>query len=193
MRESGVPEAEIAPMEGVFSPGYGCVPENDVRATADPSCYCFDGRYYLYVTSGMVYDSDDLVHWTPSLRRDLAADFRPDGPDRRKVEREGSTPPPTAPPSSSRIPPSGPGRRWGEWTLPDGREMEVGDVMIFKDDDNRCYLYFGLGVSIFGAEMDPQNPNHLKTFPKLLFRFKPAPLVGAVRRQQRGLEKGLQL
>ena len=65
MRESGVPEAEIAPMEGVFSPGYGCVPENDVRATADPSCYCFDGRYYLYVTSGMVYDSDDLVHWTP--------------------------------------------------------------------------------------------------------------------------------
>ena len=65
MRESGVPEAEIAPMEGVFSPGYGCVPESDVRATADPSCYCFDGRYYLYVTSGMVYDSDDLVHWTP--------------------------------------------------------------------------------------------------------------------------------
>ena len=172
MRESGVPEAEIAPMEGVFSPGYGCVPESDVRATADPSCYCFDGRYYLYVTSGMVYDSDDLVHWTPHYDETWLPISAPMAPTVEKWNGKFYA-------AANRTPlfvsdsPLGPWEKVGEWTLPDGREMEVGDVMIFKDDDNRCYLYFGLGVSIFGAEMDPENPNHLKTFPKLLFRFDP--------------------
>ena len=39
--------------------------ENDVRATADPSCLYYEGRWYLYCTGGMVYDSADFVHWTP--------------------------------------------------------------------------------------------------------------------------------
>jgi hypothetical protein len=43
--------------------------------------------------------------------------------------------------------------------------------MIFADEDDRLYLYFGLGSAIFGAELDPDQPNNLITFPKLLVPF----------------------
>ena len=44
--------------------------------------------------------------------------------------------------------------------------------MIFADED-RLYLYWGLGSAILGAELDPDQPNRFLTTPKVLIRVHP--------------------
>ena len=56
--------------------------------------------------------------------------------------------------------------------MPDGRETLCNDPMIFADED-RLYLYWGLGSAILGAELDPDQPNRFLTTPKVLIRFHP--------------------
>ncbi|MBQ4090200.1 MAG: family 43 glycosylhydrolase [Clostridia bacterium] len=144
--------------------------ENDVRATADPSCMYYEGRWYLYCTSGMVYDSDDFIHWTPHYDETWLPISEPMAPTveafRGKFYATANSVPLHVSDS-----PLGPWKRVGEWVLPDGREMLANDPMIFRDDDDRLYLYWGLGTGIFGAELDPEKPNHLITHPKHLFDF----------------------
>ena len=72
------------------------------------------------------------------------------------------TPRPILCPCTCRTAPWVPGSQVGEWVLPDGREMLANDPMIFRDGE-RLYLYWGLGLGIFGAELDPeqtQSPDH---------------------------------
>ena len=35
----------------------------DTRSIADPTVLRFQGKYYLFLSGGMVWSSDDLVHW----------------------------------------------------------------------------------------------------------------------------------
>lgn len=169
MDEMGIPTDRGAT---VYVPGYMNVPEQDVRATADPSPYYFDGKWYLYPTCGMIYSSEDLVHWTcyhePTWEK-ISATMAPtvEKVGNRYVASGNSVPPHV---SDS---PLGPWTRLGDWTLPDGREFTCGDVMIFSDDDGRAYLYFGCGSpgAIVGAELDVEQPNQLLTYPKLLVPF----------------------
>ncbi len=157
-------------MRDVFAPDHGRVCEQDVRATADPSPYFFEGKWWLYPTCGMIYSSEDLVHWEYHDCPTWAPISAPMAPTVEKVGDQyvaagNNTPVHTAPT------PLGPWTNIGEWTLPDGREFTCGDVMIFSDDDGRAYLYFGLGSAIMGAELDVANPRQLITFPKLLVPF----------------------
>lgn len=144
--------------------------ENDVRATADPSCMYYGGRWYLYCTSGMVYDSEDFINWTSHYDETWLPISAPMAPTVEAFRGKFYA-------TANSVPlhvadnPLGPWKLLGEWVLPDGREMVANDPMIFRDDDDRLYLYWGLGSGIFGAELDPDEPNKLKTHPKRLFDF----------------------
>ena len=35
----------------------------DTRSIADPTVLRFQGKYYLFLSGGLVWNSDDLVHW----------------------------------------------------------------------------------------------------------------------------------
>lgn len=157
--------------QNVRSPKYGRVVENDVRATADPTVCYWDGRWYLYTTSGMMYDSDDLVHWKAHVDETWMPISAPMAPTVERFHGKYYATSNSTPLHVSESP-LGPWEMVGEWTLPDGREMLCNDPMIFADGD-RLYLYWGLGVAIFGAELDPSLPNHLLTDPKVLIRFNP--------------------
>src|SRR6185369_7070107 len=37
---------------------------DDVRSIADPAVIRFQGKYYLFLSGGFAWSSDDLVHWT---------------------------------------------------------------------------------------------------------------------------------
>ena len=171
MAEAGRP-TDMTPdiMQDIFGPGYGKDALNDVRATADPSAYYFDGKWYLYITSGAVYESEDLVHWTVHHDETWMPISEPMAPTVEKINGKFYGAANMTPLFVSENP-FGPWEKVGDWTLPDGREFVAGDVMIFRDDDDRVYLYFGLGPAILGAELDPEKPNQLLTFPKILVPF----------------------
>lgn len=150
---------------------YGRIAENDVRATADPTVCFWDGRWYLYTTSGVIYDSEDLVHWVPHFDETWMPLSTPMAPTVERFRGKyyascNSTPLHVA------DSPLGPWRKVGEWTLSDGREMLCNDPMIFADED-QLYLYWGLGSAILGAQLNPDQPNRLLTFPKVLIQFHP--------------------
>ena len=147
--------------------------ENDVRATADPSPYFFEGKWWLYPTSGMIYSSDDLVHWDIHYEPTWEEISYPMAPT---VEKVGDVYVACANflPVYTSPTPVGPWTCIGPWTLPDGRALKAGDVMIFSDDDGRAYLYFGLGMLIAGAELDTEHPNRLLSTPKVLVEFDTA-------------------
>ncbi len=157
--------------KNVRNPYYGRIAENDVRATADPSVMFWDGRWYLYTSCGLMYDSDDMVHWTSHSDPTWIPLSIPMAPTVERFRGKyyatcNSTPLHLA------DGPLGPWTRVGEWTLPDGRETLCNDPMIFADGD-RLYLYWGLGSAILGVELDPDCPNHFLTAPKVLIRFNP--------------------
>lgn len=162
--------------DGFFPPPgakvFGRIAENDVRATADPTVLLHEGRWYLYCTSGMVYHSEDFHTWIPHPGDDvwmsIAAPMAPTVEAFRGRFYATANSVPVHVSDS----PIGPWSLLGEWTLPDGREMLANDPMIFQDDDH-LYLYWGLGSGIFGAELDPERPNHLISEPKLLIAFNP--------------------
>nr|MCR5005263.1 family 43 glycosylhydrolase [Clostridiales bacterium] len=154
----------------VMNFAYGKAGQNDVRATADPSAYYFDGKWYLYITSGAVYESDDLVNWTVHHEDSWMPISAPMAPTVEEYHGKYYGAANNTPLFVSDNP-IGPWTLLGDWTLPDGREFVAGDVMIFRDDDDRLYLYFGLGPCIMGAELDPEQPNKLLTKPKVLVPF----------------------
>ena len=77
--------------------------------------------------------------------------------------------------------PTGPFREIGKLVKPDGTEFTVMDPAFLKDDDGRIYLYWAdfatnekgkYVIGTMGAELDPEQPNHLITEPKILFGFE---------------------
>ncbi|GMA62994.1 family 43 glycosylhydrolase [Alicyclobacillus fastidiosus] len=173
MREAGLEISDVQLLYAdVRSHEYGRIAENDVRATADPTVCYFDGRWYLYTTSGGIYDSDDMVHWTAHFDDTWMPISAPMAPTVERF-RGGYYATANSTPLHIADNPLGPWRLVGEWTLQDGREVLCNDPMIFADDDDRLYLYWGLGISIMGAELDPERPNMFLTEPKVLFQFDP--------------------
>lgn len=173
MKEAGLELYDVEDLYAdVRSESYGRIGENDVRATADPTVCYFHDRWYLYTTSGVMYDSDDMVNWTPHYDETWMPISAPMAPTVEKFRGKyyatsNSTP------LHEADNPIGPWRNIGEWTLMDGREVCCNDPMIFADDDDRLYLYWGLGISIMGVELDPEQPNKFITEPKILFEFDP--------------------
>ena len=173
MKEAGLPMEEIDPaiLAESGSKEFTQCTENDVRATADPTVVQFQDRFYLYATSGMVYDSDDLCTWTPHYDETwapLAAAMAPTVEEFCGKYYAAANRTPLHVSDS----PLGPWKQLGDFRLPDGREVIFWDPMIFADAD-RLFIYFGLGISIMGAELDPDNPVQMITTPRVLIQFNP--------------------
>lgn len=169
MEEDGHPST-MGDIGEVLNFAYGKAAQNDVRATADPSAYYFNGKWYLYITSGAVYESENLVDWTVHHEESWMPISAPMAPTVEEYHGKYYGAANNTPLFVSDNP-VGPWTQVGDWTLPDGREFVAGDVMLFRDDDDRLYLYFGLGPAILGAELDPEQPNRLITKPKVLIPF----------------------
>ncbi|HWB85927.1 MAG TPA: family 43 glycosylhydrolase [Bryobacteraceae bacterium] len=126
----------------------------DTRSVADPTAIRFRGKYYLFLTGGMVWSSNDLVHWLhqpvslPGRARRVAA---PDvfayhdylyltGNDTGLYRSREAI---------------GPWEYVGDFKDEKGGKMLLFDSMVFVDDDGRVYLYYSGRHTdgIYGVEL----------------------------------------
>lgn len=151
----------------------------DYRSISDPSVLYFEGKWYLYPSYGILWESEDFVNWKKVLCE-------------TPYEAPGYSPAPMvhngkvwlavhSRPMFVADSPTGPFTCVGNLIKPDGSEFIVCDPALFKDDDGRIYLYWadhainekGKGViATMGAELDPDRPNRLITEPKFIFGFE---------------------
>lgn len=169
-------------------------PFRPYRTLSDPDVMYHDGKWYMYATSDIVYESSDLLSWKahPLLphrfdTEGLTKEGRELSPHEKDifsiwtaataqfyrgkfVMMHSSTNCIYA--SSS---PYGPFEKLGELKRPDGSEIWVDDPALFVDDDDRIYLYFGCGIEtgIQGVELDGDNLCQLKTEPVRIVEFRP--------------------
>lgn len=143
--------------------------QKDFRDMADPSVLYYNSKWYLYPSNGMAYVSEDFINWqhyriTPEIfYAPTVAYYK----NRFYLAANRS-------PLYISDNPLGPFTEIGSFKKPDNSELSMMDPMIFPDDDGRLYLYWGGGVrGVFGAELDPDKPNQLITWPKNLFSFNP--------------------
>lgn len=147
----------------------------DVRSVADPTVLRFHGKYYLYLSGGAVWVSDDLIRWK-----------------HERIQMPDGYQSPTAPNAfeyKGKIYISG--NNTGFWKAPDpvgpytyvgdikdnaGKSMRLFDPMTYVDTDGRVYMYYsGMHTNgIWGVELDPENITRFRTAPKHLFSFNPS-------------------
>ena len=160
--------------------------ENDTRNSADPAGFYYNDTWYLYGTNGSLWVSEDFVDWRFVQLMDsegnemnftaptIAVRTDENGKDTFYLAWNSSH-------LYSSDSPEGPFIDLGEFTynnksfvdnLEDGIVItKNNDVNIFVDDDNRMYLYWGMGPYIMGAEMDVNNPTNLITEPKIIIEY----------------------
>ncbi len=147
----------------------------DFRETADPSVLYYNEKWYLYPTCGLLYISEDFIHWKYCSviiegfkRNRLSAptilhyndSFFITG-NRMDLFQSRD--------------PAGPFKLMGPMKDPKGDPIERWyDPMLFADDDGAVYAYWGLGgPGIFGAQLDPQDLSQMIAEPKKLFAYNP--------------------
>ncbi|MBQ8162908.1 MAG: family 43 glycosylhydrolase [Clostridia bacterium] len=139
--------------------------KTDYRETADPSVIYENGIWYLYPSCGMVYWSEDFIHWKHKHMEPYDIGYAP-----TVVKHNGRF---LLTACEAKLyesnSPLGPFECIGAFKTPDGKELYVNDPMLFSDDDGRLYLYSGCGVEIRGAELDPNDPTQLITSNDLMF------------------------
>lgn len=144
----------------------------DFRETADPSVIYEDGKWYLYSSAGMAYVSEDFCTWKHVRIEPYTCGYAPTVVKHRGrflLTACGA-------PIFEADNPLGPFTEIGNVVMPDGSRIKPGwsDPMLFSDDDDRLYAYWGLGdPGIFAAELDPEKSNHLLTEPAKMFAFNP--------------------
>lgn len=137
----------------------------DFRESADPSVIYDNGVWYLYPSCGMVYWSDDFIHWHHEKMEPYDVGYAPTVVKFRGryllcACKSGLYV------SDS---PLGPFELMGSFKTVDGEEISFGDPMLFADDDGRLYLYSGCGAEIRAAELDGDDPTRLITENMLMF------------------------
>jgi len=169
----GLPETHKR-FETLFGGLIPYVCENDTRSTADPSGLYYQGIWYVYGSQGALWSSKDFVNWdftdlsyAYTMAPTIAIRTGDDGKD--KFYLAGN--------STELFVANNPK---GKFTsvgafMYNGKRIspQNNDVDIFVDDDNRMYLYWGMGPGIYGAELDVNNPTKLLTEPKELIEFDP--------------------
>ena len=144
----------------------------------DPTVVRDGNRYYLFATGGGPWVSDDMVTWRYSPLSATGARV-PVAPEVEKYNgmfyMSGNASPLYR---SANI--LGPYEEVGPWLDEKGEPVaksqgRVFDVDIFVDSDNKPYVYMSYGPNkgIWGAPMDPNQPNKLTATPKTLFAFHP--------------------
>lgn len=139
----------------------------DYRETADPTVIYEDGKWYLYPSCGMMYWSEDFIHWTHHKMDPYDCGYAP-----TVVKHNGYF---YLLASSSGLyrskTPLGPFECIGPMRDINGKELRVDDPMLFSDTDGRLYLYCGCGGGIKGAELDMNNPTQLITPLEIMFEM----------------------
>ena len=144
----------------------------DFRETADPSVLYWEGRWYLYPSAGMAWVSDDFVTWTHCPMNISDVGYAP-----TIVAHRGQFYLTACDSNLYRANhPLGPWEDIGQIRFSDGVLLDDhADPMLFSDDDERLYLYWGLGPpAIFGIELDAGNPLQAISKPEMLFAYNPA-------------------
>lgn len=144
----------------------------DTRSIADPAAIKFKGKYYLFLSGGMVWSSDDLAHWThhaitvPGRRVTAPNVFEYKGQLYLSGNDIGLY---------RANDPLGPWEYIGDIHDASGKKMLLFDSMGFVDDDGRVYMYYSGRHTdgIWGVELNPKDltsflgePKHLWTFNK---------------------------
>lgn len=144
--------------------------KRDYRETADPTVIYEDGVWYLYPSCGMVYWSEDFIHWKHKEMEPYDIGYAP-----TVVKHNGKF---LLSACGAQLyeadSPTGPFHPLGAFRTMDGTELYVDDPMLFSDEDGRLYLYSGCGGEIRGAELDPKEPTRLITPHSLMFGMNTA-------------------
>ena len=142
----------------------------DYRETADPSVIYEDGKWYLYPSCGMVYISEDFIHWEHKKMTPYDIGYAP-----TVVKHKGRF---LLIACGSEIyassSPIGPFTSLGALHDDSGQVYRLDDPMLFSDDDGRLYLYSGCGAEIRGCELDSNDPTRLITENMLMFGMNTA-------------------
>ncbi len=135
------------------------------RETADPSVIYEDGKWYLYSSCGMMYWTEDFIHWNHEKLDTYDVGYAP------TIVKHNGKFYMTACSSALYVSdsPKGPFESLGPLMTVDGEEYYCDDPMLFSDDDGRIYLYSGCGGGIKGVELDAENPTKLLHEPKVMF------------------------
>ena len=146
----------------------------DAGRLADPAVVKFQGKYYLYLTGGHAWESDDLVNWTyhdvvSTDGRDMS-----DAPGAFAYKGHMYL-------SGNSIGlfrsknPLGPFEYMGDFSDPQpGEAGGFFDPAFFVDDDDRVYLYYAGGGpdGVYGVELDPNNLTKILGPKKHFFKFE---------------------
>ena len=149
-------------------------PGSSYREIADPSFLHDNGTLYLYPSMGMAWKSKDCgatweqidvgvydLGYAPTAVKHRGKYYLTTGGSQLHVADS----------------PEGPFKPIGRIARPkvDGKEMSYDDPMLFSDDDERLYVYFGCSPrgGIWGIELDSKNPLAFIGEPKQLIKFEP--------------------
>ena len=143
----------------------------------DPTVVHDGNKYYVFATGGGPWVSDDLIHWKYAPI-DASGASVPVASDVVKYDgayyMAGNG---TRLYRSAKI--LGPYKEVGPWLDKNGKpfaKLNVFDIDIFIDSDNKPYLYMSSGATagIWVAPLDPKNLSRLLAAPKTLFAFNSA-------------------
>ena len=131
------------------------------RSAADPTIVRWHDKYYMYLTGGMVWVSDDLITWKHEQAAMPAGQRSPTAPNffeyNGSVYLSGNS---TGLYKASN--PLGPWTYLGDLKDTSGKTMHLFDQMTFVDTDNRVYMYYsGMHTNgIWGVELDRKDLTH---------------------------------
>ena len=141
---------------------------------ADPSVVKFEGKYYLYLTGGHAWASEDLVNWTYHDVRSVDGRNMSDAPGAFAYKGHMYLSGNSIGLFRSRDP-LGPFEYMGDFSEPQpGEEGGFFDPAFFVDDDERVYLYYAGGGTggVFGVELDGENLTRIVGEKKHFFEFE---------------------
>lgn len=143
----------------------------DYRSLADPEVIRIGSQWFMFPTYALAWVSDDLVRW-----RHVEVEPRDVGPAPTILAYHGMFYLSGGDgPLYCANSPLGPYHPLGMFRKPDGSPLSLRDTMLFSDDDDRVYLYWGLGTSgVWGAELAANDLTQLICEPASLIRFDPS-------------------
>lgn len=147
----------------------------DSRSVADPTVLHFQGKYYLFLSGGIVWVSDDLVAWRHEHVTMPSGQRTPSAPNvfeyKGSIYFSGNN---TGFFKASN--PLGPWTYIGDIKDASGKSVRLFDSMTFVDSDGHVYMYYsGMHVDgIWGVELDSNNLTHFHGAPVKLIKFDPS-------------------
>lgn len=138
---------------------------------ADPTVLRFQNRWYLFPSCGMLWHSDDLVHWAHRPIAPFDPGYAP------TVVHHGNWLYLTA--SGAGLwrarHPFGPWEALGPMRTVQGKAVKGWwDPMLFSDNGT-LYAYYGSGLEgIFGVRLNPQHPTRFAAAPVCCIAYDPA-------------------